>query len=295
MPIYFETSYPIRYYECDILGHLGNANYIKLMQETAFAASKELGLGKKMFSELGTTWLIRESEIDYLQPAFFGETVRVRTWVSAVKKVQSLRNYEFRKDGTNELIAHAKTLWVYIDENSFRPVPIPDPINRAYLGENYQRQSNNLWDKYPESPPEAPEVFEMSRKVEWRDIDPGGHVNNSVYFSYLDECGMQIAEAYGWPWKRMKEENFAIVARNHRIQYRIPAVLGDELIIKTWIVKVRRSTGVRFYAIYRASDGALIARCHSLYVWINLETQKPMKIPEQFYQAFINNISISEL
>lgn len=295
MPIIFETSFPIRYYECDALGHLGNANYIKLMQETAFAASTALGLDKNTFSDLGNTWIIRESEIEYLQPAFYGDTIFVRTWVSAVKKVQSLRNYEFRKNETDELLARAKTIWVFIDENTLRPVAIPDPINHAYLGAEGQQHLDLNWDKYPNNPPEAPEIFTMRRKVEWRDIDPGEHVNNSVYFSYLDECGMQIAEAYGWPWKRMKAENFAIVARKHHIQYRIPAVLGDELIIKTWIAKVRRSTGVRFYAIYRASDGALIARCHSLYVWVNLNSLRPIKIPENFYRAFQNNISSAEL
>jgi acyl-CoA thioester hydrolase len=128
--------------------------------------------------------------------------------------------------------------------------------------------------------------------VEWRDVDPWGHINNSVYLSYIEDCGMQIAAAYDWPWKKMKENNFGIIARQHHIEYKAQAYLDDELLIKTWISGVRRSTGIRYYAIYRKSDHQLIAQSHSLYVWVNLETMRPIRIPEKFLNSFRMNIAI---
>ena len=35
----YTSTYQIRFYECDTIGHLNNANYLKLMQEAAFEAS----------------------------------------------------------------------------------------------------------------------------------------------------------------------------------------------------------------------------------------------------------------
>ena len=38
-------------------------------------------------------------------------------------------------------------------------------------------------------------------------------------------------------------------------------------------------------------DGEIIARCHSLYVWVDLKSLRPIRIPEIFLNTFLNNIS----
>ncbi len=101
---------------------------------------------------------------------------------------------------------------------------------------------------------------------------------------------MQVLAAHGWPINRMLEDNFAILIRRHQIQYRQPAILGDELIISTWASYVRRSHATRHYVIQRKSDGVQLATVHSLGVWVNLESGKPMRIPEDFLSDFSTNI-----
>jgi len=64
-------------------------------------------------------------------------------------------------------------------------------------------------------------VFRLRRRVEWRDIDMAQHVNNAVYLAYLDDCGLQVAAAHGWPPSRMQAEGFAIVTRRQRILHPI--------------------------------------------------------------------------
>lgn len=288
MPEIFECTFPIRYSECDLIGHLNNASYLRFMQETAFGASSAIGFDRRYFQNLGKAWVVRETKIDYMQPAYYGESVTVKTWVSDIRRVRSRRQYELYS-GT-KLVARAYSDWVYVDAESKAPAAIPDHVKQAYLG-NQSTEHNQTPSRYPTPPPPATEIFTRSRQVEWRDVDPWGHVNNAVYLSYLEDCGMQLAAAYDWPWERMAESRFGIIARQHHIEYRKPAYLDDHLVVRTWIASIRRSTGVRYYAVYREPGQELIAQCHSLYVWIDLETHRPIRITDEFLDSFKNNIT----
>jgi acyl-ACP thioesterase len=89
---------------------------------------------------------------------------------------------------------------------------------------------------------------------------------------------------------RIFEAGFGIVARRYRIEYQQPALFGDELELATWIAEVKRSSAVRYYAMHRASDGALVARAHVTWVWIDLKTGRPIRVPSDFMADFASNI-----
>ncbi len=206
--------------------------------------------------------------------------------------MRSLRIYEFENVNSGELVARAETDWVFINTETGLPTKIPLEIKMAYIGTD-SLSERQIGRRFPKTPPEAKEVFKVLRSVEWRDLDPLGHVNNAAYLSFIEDCGMKVAQAYGWPWKRMSEYNFAIVARRHHIEYRQPAFLDEILEISTWVSGIRRSTGLRHYVIRRPVDKSVIAVCHSLYVWVDLNTLRPIRIPDVFLNAFRNNIIVS--
>jgi acyl-CoA thioester hydrolase len=130
----------------------------------------------------------------------------------------------------------------------------------------------------------------MRRRVAWSDLDAAQHANNAMYLVYIEECGMQVLAAHGWPLARMTGDGFAILLRRHQIQYRQPALVDDELILSTWASNVKRSTATRHYTIQRARDGVTIANIHTLGVWVNLATGRPIRIPETFLADFAPNI-----
>ena len=89
---------------------------------------------------------------------------------------------------------------------------------------------------------------------------------------------------------RMMEAGFGLVARRYRIEYKQPAVFGDEPEIATWASDMKRATAVRHYTIRRAADGELLARAHVLWVWVDLESRRPIRVPAEFRAAFQPNI-----
>jgi acyl-CoA thioester hydrolase len=286
MPHTHTRNFRIRHYECDAFGHLNNANYVRYMQETAFDASAAV---QERYNELGHHWLIRETDIEYLQPVRYGDTIAVKTWVIDFQRVRSRRAYEFNHKHSGELVAKGVTDWVYLKNGSSRPATIPDEIINAFLPEG-PPTSFPPREKFPVAPPPPPGKFDMNLRVAWQDLDSVQHVNNAVYLSYAEECGMQVIAAHGWPITRMLNEDFTILIRKHQIQYRQPAILDDELILSTWVSNVRRSQATRHYIIQRKSDGAQLALVHSLSVWVNLDSGRPVRIPKTLLSDFAANI-----
>jgi acyl-CoA thioester hydrolase len=290
MPLVHERVFRVRHYECDAYGHVNHANYLRYMQEAAMDASAAAGYDIPRYIEMKRQWFIRETDIGYRRPLTYGDSIIVKTWVADFRRVRSRRAYELRLVTTGEIVAEAHTDWVYLDTETQRPITIPPEMITAFWPEGLPGEGPRR-DPFPTGAPPPPGIFTMRRQVEWHDLDGAGHVNNAMYMAYLEECGVRVAAAHGWPMARMFEAGFGIVARHYRIEYQQSARFGDELELATWISDVRRSSAVRSYTITRVSDGALVARAHVTWVWIDLETGRPIRVPADFIADFAPNIT----
>ena len=289
MPLTHTRSFRVRHYECDAFGHLNNTNYLRYMQETAFDASAAAGYDLDRYQAMGCHWLVRETEIEYLRPVYYGDTVDVKTWIADFRRVQSRRAYEFRKAGSGEMVAQAHTNWVFMNSATGGLATIPKQLIADFFPEGLPEVAPPR-ARLPELPLAPPGAFKMRRRVAWQDIDTARHVNNAVYLTYAEDCAMQAVAASGWPYARMAAEGFAVLMRRHHVQYLQPAVLDDDLEVATWISDVKRATALRHYTIRRATDGELLARVQTLGVWVNLATGQPSRFPLSFLTDFAPNI-----
>lgn len=289
MPATFTRDFVIRNYECDAYGHLNNANYVRFMQESALSASADVGWTTDRYIQSGYQWVVRETNVEYLQSATFGDTVRVKTWVDDFRRVRSRRMYEFSNANTGEMIARANTDWIYTHVETRRPSRIPDDIILAYSPEGKPEQGGQR-DPFPTPPPQAKETFCVVKRVEWRDVDLMGHLNNATYFNYIDDCSTQVGAHFDWSMERIQAHHFAVIARQQRIEYLQPLKLDDEVEVATWVSDVKRATAIRHYAFTRVDDGSDVARARVLWVWVNLESLRPIRIPPDFLASFEHNI-----
>ena len=290
MPLTQVRTFRVRHYECDAYGYVKYVNYLNYMQEAAFDASAAAGYDLARYDAMGHHWLVRETDVEYLHPLRYGDSVQVKTWVADFRRVRSRRAYELRLVGSNELVARASTDWVFLNSTTGRPVSIPLEMTNAFYPEGLPEQALPR-SRFPTAPPPPTGVFRMRQWAEWRDIDTAQHVNNAVYLAYLEGCGVQAGTVHGWPQARMQAEGFAIGARRHRIEYRQPAVLGDELELATWLSDVERDTAIRHYTITRVSDGTLLARARALWETVDVQTRQPTRIPLGFLDDLAPNIA----
>jgi len=111
-------------------GHVNNVAYIQWMQDAAVHHAQVSGCTQVSLS-LGATWVVRTHHVEYLRPAFAGDTITVLTWVANFRRVGSLRKYKIIRAGDEAVVAQAETDWVFVDAKCGRPRKIPDEIKKT--------------------------------------------------------------------------------------------------------------------------------------------------------------------
>src|SRR5215207_9277864 len=82
--------------------------------------------------------------------------------------------------------------------------------------------------------------FEQTLRVGAEDLDAQAHVNNVVYVRWVQDSAIAHWEALAPPEVRAE---LAWVALRHEIDYLSPAVLGDEILVRT---RVGHAEGLSF-------------------------------------------------
>jgi acyl-CoA thioester hydrolase len=131
MPNYsiFSYSFTIPENVIDENGHVNNVAYVQWMQDAAIRHGESITEYKPAEN---TTWYAREHRIEYLLPAFLGEEIEVRTWLTEIKRVRVHRKYQFLRKADGKVIVKGETDWVYIDSNTGRPRAIPAIISELF-------------------------------------------------------------------------------------------------------------------------------------------------------------------
>ena len=144
---------------------------------------------------------------------------------------------------------------------------------------------------FPAPPPAPSGAVTIQREVAWEDVDPAQHVNNAKYFTYMEESGIQAVSQFGLSMHSFLEQGYGSVARRTRIEYKQPAVLGDTLEITTYLSDARAVRATRHFMIRRQSDQQLIAQAYILWVFIDLQTGKPVRMPETLRHELASHIA----
>lgn len=111
-------------------GHVNNVAYVQWMQEIAVEHYASLGGIEAQGSD--ATWFVREHSIEYLRPAFAGEEIEIKTWVENIRRVRSLRKYEFVRRSDGQVLVKGETDWVFVDVRTGRPLPIPEEVSSVF-------------------------------------------------------------------------------------------------------------------------------------------------------------------
>ena len=294
-----ERRFTIRAYECDAYGHLNNVNYIRLMQEAAISASDAVGWTMDRYAEAGCQWVVRQTDITYRRPVYYADTLRIVTWVGQFGRVQCRRNYQFFRmaashadvsqagseppTDADDLVAEAWSDWVYTDVNTLRPVRIPDAIVADFAAASPEPYRT---EKLPDPPAFPPDGFTLPCRVEWRDVDVQSHANNAACFTYFEDYAVQVGRHMGWPLQRSLKEGFAMILRQMHVVYHQAAQLDDELIVRGWVSDLRRAMATRHYQLERPADGVVLARGRGLWICYDPASQRPLRMPDTFVNAF---------
>lgn len=93
----------VRFSECDPLGHVNNAVYLNYLEQVAIDHAAALGwTSTALIHAASALFVARRHEIDYFQPAFEGDLLRVRTWATDMRGARGYRVYDISRVSPEE-------------------------------------------------------------------------------------------------------------------------------------------------------------------------------------------------
>ena len=143
-------------------------------------------------------------------------------------------------------------------------------------------------DKSSPAPWDFPNPHVVTVEVLAADIDAYDHVNNSVYLAWLDRAAWSHSATLGLSLDQCVTTRRGMAAHRTEIDYLRAALLGDRVLVGTWIVNTDAKLRVeRRFQIRRATDGETLSRARIDYVCINLDSGRAVRMPESFRNAYI--------
>ena len=129
-------------------------------------------------------------------------------------------------------------------------------------------------------------VYTCRFRVRHYELDSFGHVNNAVYANYLEQAAIEASADAGYDtaWYRLHHSGWII--RRLWIKYLQQAYADDDLEIRTWVADFRQVRSHREYDVRRLGDNSSIVRARADWVYIDAQTLRPTRIPEEMGKAF---------
>ena len=114
------------------------------------------------------------------------------------------------------------------------------------------------------------------------DLDVNNHVNNSVYFTYMEEARMNLLLKEYLLCKE-KGINFIVVEANCR--FKRPILLQDEVFIEI-IVKFGRGASFDIFYTFKDGKGKIYAEGKTQMACFDEKAQRPVRIPTEVIDSF---------
>jgi len=177
----WEKDFPLRVYEVGSDGLVSLPNLMNFFQDAASQHATHLEAGFSQLAPRNLAWFVTRYHVRVTRYPVYGETVRVKTWPKAKKRLFAIRDFEmYVKD---EPIAVGSTVWCLVDLSSRNPLNVNDALPN--LPENPQ---DALASDFPRV--SLPQSFDHEETFSPPDseIDMNGHVNNTSLISLALEC-----------------------------------------------------------------------------------------------------------
>lgn len=121
-------------------------------------------------------------------------------------------------------------------------------------------------------------VHVETMRMRWGDMDALGHMNNTVYFRYLEQARIGWFDSLKVDYRTQPE---GPVLGNMNCRFRIPVVYPADLSITLRLGEVRRSSFPLYSDIFETGEPTRIyATAEAMMVWINLQDGKSRTVPD---------------
>lgn len=284
----------------DTNGHVNFKRYFGLVDEATAVLMAEVLPGEGA-GEVPPLFFTLEARIRYAAELRVGESLKVlvRPLERTDKTLRALVRI-VRTDPNPALSAECEWTGAYIDPETRRIVPVPEAAARTF-DEVLERI-----DAEPFEPPAYPTGFELP-PVEPKDrlqtssgvipadaIDRMGHVGLERYMYIFMLSNIGFMNALGMDREMMMENKWGKFVLGSRIRYLAELCEGDEYVIFTRMLWVRRKTCAYLHELYRIRKGVRSSK-EKLLTPSSCEQDKTREYEEVLAGTCENTMAIADL
>jgi acyl-ACP thioesterase len=177
-PDVFDVQWPLRVADVDREGRLKFDAATRHIQDIGSDQLREMG-----YDEIHPLWIVRRTMIDLIKPIEFKDILRLRRWCSGTSNRWC--EMRVRIDGRKGGLMESEAFWININRETQGPARISDDFIAGL-----QRTTNVdrlRWKAYLKAGSRETAAGAREYPVRVSDIDIFDHMNNSVYWSVVED------------------------------------------------------------------------------------------------------------
>ena len=128
-PFVFEQHRQVLPEDLDLLQHVNNVRYVQWIQDVAEAHWRQQA-SADLQQQL--VWVVLSHFIEYKNPAFLHDEIRLRTFVGEASGPKYDRYVEIWKPKDDKLCVKAKSVWCLLDAKTQRPKRVTGEVRQLF-------------------------------------------------------------------------------------------------------------------------------------------------------------------
>lgn len=116
--------------------------------------------------------------------------------------------------------------------------------------------------------------------VAWGDMDAFNHVNNSVYFRYMESARIDYLTTGTGLLESLAESGLSVVVGETRCRFRIPVTYPDTLEIGIRSTEIQENRFITQYTLVSEKLGKIVAEGEAIIVCISMNDGRKASLPD---------------
>ncbi len=117
--------------------------------------------------------------------------------------------------------------------------------------------------------------------LRWSDMDAFGHVNNTTFFTYLEEARVDLLFVHAGDAVARERLSSGIVVARHEIDYKAPLVFRPQPVpVDVWVSRLGTSSFELRYQILD-DEGPVYAEAATVLVPFDVEAGRPRRVSDE--------------
>jgi acyl-CoA thioester hydrolase len=117
-------------------------------------------------------------------------------------------------------------------------------------------------------------------QVRFRDIDAFGHVNNAVFFSYVELARirylLEVLEP-DHPFERLP-----LILARVELDFRSPIMFGEDVVVETRVDRIGRTSFGMSHRMTAGAEGRLVGDVQTVLVTYDYQAARPVPVPPEW-------------